>query len=330
MCRWASALLLLLALDASAARYVGVGRPATEAEVRAWDIDVRPDFSGLPAGEGSVSDGEMLWIAKCTSCHGDFGDASHVFPALVGNTTAEDIAGGRVAALRDPGRTRSMMMKLATLSTLWDYIHRAMPWDAPKSLRADEVYALTAYLLNLADIVPADFVLSNKNIATVQARMPNREGMTDEHGLWKVDGKSDTRNRACMQDCLEKEATVLSSLPEFAKGAHGELQKQHREYGAIRGTRTLPDAIAAVNPQDLLEANRCLSCHGMTDKIIGPGFAQIATKYQSRTDAIDYLKDRIRNGGRGVWGEVAMPAVPQISDADLDTITRWLGDGAPH
>ena len=69
-------------------------------------------------------------------------------------------------------------MKLPTLSTLWDYIHRAMPWNAPKSLRADEVYAVTAYMLNLGGVVPDDFVLSDATSREVQQRLPNRNGMT--------------------------------------------------------------------------------------------------------------------------------------------------------
>ena len=327
-------MLLATSLAASAAPYPGIGRAATESEIRAWDIDVRPDFAGLPEGSGSVAAGETLWIAKCTSCHGDFGDANHVFPALIGNTTVADIDSGQVAALRDPGRTRSMIMKLATVSTLWDFIHRAMPWEQPKSLKADEVYALTAYLLNLADIVPSNFVLSQENIAEVQARLPNRAGMSQDHGLWKVDGKPDTRNAACMQNCV-KEITITSTLPEFARSAHGELAKQHREYGAIRGTRTLPDKVVAATaspyqfPQEQLASNGCLNCHGIEAKIIGPGFTAIAEKHRERVDSIGYFKERIRKGGSGVWGEVAMPPMLEMSDTDLDTIVRWLSDGAP-
>ena len=177
--------MLLAACSLSvAAEFKGVGRNATPAEIKAWDIDVQPDFSGLPKGKGSVSDGETLWIAKCSSCHGDFGDANHVFVPLIGNTTQEDIKNGRVASLKSGGAVRTTLTKVATVSTLWDYIHRAMPWDAPKSLSHDEVYAVLAYLLNLAEIVPADYVLSDQNMAEVQARMPNRNGMTREHGLW--------------------------------------------------------------------------------------------------------------------------------------------------
>ena len=164
---------------AQSAKYPGVGRNATVKEVAAWDIDVRPDFKGLPAGSGSVSMGQDVWEAKCAHCHGVFGESNEVFSPLVGGTTAEDVKTGRVANLARsdfPGRTT--MMKVATVSTLWDYINRAMPWTNPKTLKPDEVYGVLAYLLSLANVVPDDYVLSDKNIAEVQNRMPNRNGMT--------------------------------------------------------------------------------------------------------------------------------------------------------
>ncbi|MGZ5040164.1 MAG: c-type cytochrome, partial [Usitatibacter sp.] len=149
--------------------FPGAGRLATPAEIAAWDIDVRPDFKGLPPGSGSVKDGQRLWDAKCAGCHGTFGESNEVFTPLVGGTTADDIRTGRVKALVTGDVARTTFMKLSTISTLWDYIRRAMPWNAPKSLSTDDVYAAVAYLLNLADIVPDDFVLTNANIAEVQA-----------------------------------------------------------------------------------------------------------------------------------------------------------------
>ena len=132
-----------------------MGRNATGKEVLAWDIDVRPDFKGLPPGSGSVQKGMDVWEAKCASCHGVFGESNEVFSPLVGGTTAEDIRTGHVARLKDPAFPgRTTLMKVATVSTLWDYINRAMPWNAPKSLSTEEVYAVTAYLLNLGGVVP--------------------------------------------------------------------------------------------------------------------------------------------------------------------------------
>jgi mono/diheme cytochrome c family protein len=153
--------------------------------VKAWDIDVRPDFKGLPKGKGNVERGNELFEEKCASCHGSFGESNEVFTPLAGGTTKDDIKTGNVKGLSSgelPQRTT--FTKVATISTLWDYIHRAMPWTAPKSLKPDEVYAILAYLLNLQEIVPADFVLSDKNIAEVQKLLPNRNGMTTDHGLW--------------------------------------------------------------------------------------------------------------------------------------------------
>lgn len=322
------------------AEFKGVGRDATPAEVKAWDIDVRPDFKGLPSGSGSVTDGEALWIGKCSSCHGDFGDANHVFVPLVGNTTVDDIKTGRVASLKAGGSVRTTFTKVATVSTLWDYIHRAMPWDAPKSLSPDDVYALLAYLLNLAEIVPADYVLTDRNMADVQARMPNRNGMTREHGLWDIKGKPDTHNTACLNDC-KKEVAVLSELPAYARSAHGNLADQNRGFGPVRGAITVAAAQtskqASSSPPPpaqngavtaLLGSNGCTGCHGMDKKILGPGFAEIAGKYSARPDARTYLAEKIMKGGSGAWGTVPMPPQPQLSKADVDAIADWLVVGA--
>lgn len=196
--------------------FPGIGRAATPQEVAAWDIDVRPDFKGLPAGSGSVAKGQEVWEGKCASCHGVFGESNEVFNPLVGGTTADDVKNGRVASLAKgdyPGRTT--LMKVSTISTLWDYINRAMPWTQPKTLSVEEVYAVTAYLLNLGGIVPADFTLSDKTMAEAQKRLPNRNGMTTAHALWpgkELGGtaQSDVKASACMKNCAV--GTKVSSL----------------------------------------------------------------------------------------------------------------------
>ena len=224
--------------------YIGIGRPATLKEVEAWDIDVRPDFKGLPQGAGSVAQGQLTWESKCAQCHGIFGESGEVFAPLIGGTTAADVKTGHAARLNDasyPGRT--LLMKLATVSTLWDYINRAMPWNAPKSLSPGEVYGVTAFLLNLGGVVPDEFVLSDKNMAEVQQRMPNRHGMTLDHTLWPGQGlttakTADTRNIACMKDCSAK-PNIASLLPEHARNAHGNLAEQNRLVGPRYGTDTM-------------------------------------------------------------------------------------------
>jgi cytochrome c len=350
----ATAALSAGAVLAQATAFPGIGRAATPKEVQAWDIDVRPDFKGLPKGSGSVSRGQDIWESKCSSCHGIFGEANEVFTPLVGGTTKKDVETGRVARLLDtgfPGRTT--MMKVPTVSTLWDYINRAMPWNAPKTLTHDEVYAVVAYLLNLAEVVPENFTLSDRNIAEVQARMPNRNGMTLDHGMWPGapgplrignGGKPDIKAVACMSNCAT-EAAPSSMLPDFARNQHGNLAEQNRLVGAqhgadttqpagspvVAGARTVAAApaldaatTAAIN---LLKQHGCVVCHGMDNKIVGPGFAEVAKKYAGRADGVAYMTQKIQAGGSGIWGPIPMPA-QTLSAADAQAIAKWLADGA--
>ena len=229
-------------------KFPGIGRDATSKEVQAWDIDVRPDFKGLPAGAGTVAKGQQVWEGKCASCHGVFGESNEVFSPIVGGTTADDIKTGHAANLKDPTGGRTTLMKVPTVSTLWDYVNRAMPWTQPKSLTTEEVYAVTAFMLNLGGVVPDNFTLSDKNIAEVQGRMPNRNGMTTQHAMWpgKEFGgtsKADTRNTACMKDCVT-DPKVASFLPDFARNQHGNLAEQNRLVGPQRGADTTrPEAL---------------------------------------------------------------------------------------
>jgi S-disulfanyl-L-cysteine oxidoreductase SoxD len=345
-CREAAAAALLLASLAAAAQstsFPGVGRAATPKEIAAWDIDVRPDFKGLPAGSGSVAKGMQVWESQCASCHGVFGESNEVFSPLIGGTSAGDIQTGRAARLTDegfPGRTT--MMKLSSVSTLWDYIHRAMPWTQPKSLTVEEVYGVTAYMLNMASVVPDDFVLSDKNIAQVQQRLPNRNGKTTAHGLWPGrslgnGGQPDVKPTACMSHCAT-EPKVASLLPDHARDAHGNLAEQNRLVGAQRGADTRrPDAKAAApapaaaDPMAaalaLQQKHSCTACHGMDSKLAGPSFKEIAAKYSGKADAQAYLAGKIKSGGQGVWGAVPMPPMA-LPEADAKTLAAWLASGA--
>lgn len=330
-----------------------LGRKATAAEVKAWDIDVRGDFKGLPKGQGSVAQGEQIWETKCASCHGSFGELNEVFPPLVGGTTAEDIKRGIVAANAQGGvAQKTMMMKLAKLSTLWDYINRAMPWNAPKSLQVDEVYAVTAYILNLSAVVPADFTLSSENIAQVQNLLPNRNGLMRFDALWDGKGKPDVKNIACMSNCATE--SITSSLPDFARNAHGNLSEQNRFIGAVRGADTTRPAASKLNAAEripttptpknaeksrpelestldvksILAKNACTACHGIKNKIVGPGFHEIAAKYKTKTEAENYLISKIKAGSSGVWGAVPMPAQAQLKEKEVKAIAAWLVAGA--
>ena len=321
-----TAMAALVSSAQAGAPFPGIGRAATPAEIAAWDIDVRPDFKGLPPGSGSVEQGQAVWDAKCAQCHGTFGESNEVFQPLVGGTTAEDIRAGHAKALRTGGEARTTLMKLATISTLWDYIRRAMPWNAPKSLSTDQVYAVVAYLLNLGDLVPADFVLSDRNMAEVQARLPNRDGLTLDHGLHDVNGKPDVRNVACMKDC-PTEAQVASALPEGAQDTHGDLAQQQRAVGPTRGkgaSRANPLRPVAASSQDLARGKGCLACHGIDQRVVGPAFREVAARYKGSAGAESQLVAKLRQGGSGNWGSTAMPPQAQLGESDARALVRWI------
>ncbi|MFP5406016.1 MAG: c-type cytochrome [Gammaproteobacteria bacterium] len=340
----------------SARPWAGIGRPATANEVAAWDIDVRADFTGLPPGSGSVDQGMEVWEGKCASCHGTFGESTEVFTPIVGGTSREDIERGRVANLRRADfPQRTTLMKLAHVSTLWDYIRRAMPWNAPKSLTVEEVYAVTAYILNLGDVVPADFVLSDKNIAEVQKLLPNRDGLALFEPLWSANGKTDVPGDGCMSDCAAR-AEVSSELPVSARDSHGNLAAQNRVVGPVRGADTTTPLITSLaDAQAVRDAARatitgrlqaadsandasamqlaadanCTVCHAQDKRSVGPSFRDVAQRYRGQPGAEALLAGRVKNGNGGVWGSVPMPANSQVPEDDIRLIVGWILDGAP-
>ena len=148
------------------------GAPADPALVKAWDLSIPPDGSGLPAGKGSVSEGLATYTEKCVMCHGVNG---------VGKP-ADQLTGGVGSLATDkPVKTVSSYWPYAT--TLFDYIRRAMPITAPRSLTDHEAYALTAYILSIDGIVKKDAVLDAKSLPKV--KMPNRDGFIDAYGATK-------------------------------------------------------------------------------------------------------------------------------------------------
>ena len=175
----------------------GIGTPATSDEIAGWDIDIRPDGKGLPPGSGSVEDGEMMYEEKCASCHGSFGEGVGRYPVLSG--------GEGTLTNERPEKTVGSYWPYA--STLWDYIHRAMPFPQPQSMTDEEVYAITAYVLYLNDLVEDDFVLTADNLASIE--MPNQDGFF-------FDDRPDTSNKACMKNCKDPASVKIISEPAIA------------------------------------------------------------------------------------------------------------------
>jgi cytochrome c len=216
-----------------------------------------------------------------------------------------------------------------------------MPWTAPKTLAPDEVYAVTAYLLHLADVLPADGELSQANMAAVQARLPNRNGLTTQHAKWPgpefgTRRRPDVQGSACMRDCTT-EPTIASFVPDFARNAHGNLAAQQRTVGPQRGAQTEAQAApptaqalaaaAALPVRELLQKSACLACHQVDARLVGPSFKEVAARHAARADAQAFLAARIRSGGVGSWGNIPMP--PQaIGEAEARAIAAWLAAGA--
>ena len=147
-----------------------LGRPASAADIAAWQLNVFPDGTGLPAGHGTAKQGAPLFAKKCASCHGEEG---------IGGT-AEELAGGHEPLTSEvPDKNIGTYWPYAT--TLFDFTRRSMPMDAPGALNADEIYAITAYLLFRNGIIKGDEEMNARTLPRV--KMPNRDGF-----LW-IDAK---------------------------------------------------------------------------------------------------------------------------------------------
>ena len=145
----------------------GLGRPATEAEIKTWNIDVAPSGEGLPLGEGRVKGGARVYAKKCAGCHGATGTEGPAAPLVGGHGSLKDDR---------PIKTVGSYWPYAT--TLYDYIYRAMPLTSPQSLTPDEVYDVVAWILHQNGIIPKDAVLDAQTLPKVF--MPNREGFVPD------------------------------------------------------------------------------------------------------------------------------------------------------
>jgi cytochrome c len=146
----------------------GIGRQAMPQEIAGWDIDVLPSGEGLPPARGDVKQGEAIFAAKCAACHGARGEGKPMDRLVGGLGTLHDLK---------PNKTVGSFWPYAT--TLFDYVRRAMPLNAPQSLTPDEVYAVSAYVLFLNGIVPQETTLDADNLAKI--KMPNRDGFVSAY-----------------------------------------------------------------------------------------------------------------------------------------------------
>jgi mono/diheme cytochrome c family protein len=191
----AGTMVLSPAASAESGRY-GYGRTPTPQEIGGWDIDARANGAGLPQGSGTVTRGEEVYADQCAGCHGAFGEGSGRYPKL---------AGGE-GTLRDERPQLTVGSYWPFVITLFDYINRAQPLGAPHSLSTNDVYAVTAYVLNFNNIVPSNFVADRESLPKV--RMPNQD-----HFEWQ-DPRPDTSARECMKGCVDPKKIKVDSTAE--------------------------------------------------------------------------------------------------------------------
>lgn len=191
-------------------RKLGIGHEATQEEIAGWAISVRPDGQGLPAGKGRVTDGEALYVERCAACHGEFGESAGRWPILSG--------GNGTLTSHDPVKSVGSYWPYA--STLLDYIRRSMPFGAAQTLSNDELYAITAYVLYLNDVIKDEkFELSDKNFATI--RLPNEPNFIDDDR--ETTEKAFWQKNPCMTNCapgaakITGRARVIDVTPENGK-----------------------------------------------------------------------------------------------------------------
>lgn len=176
------------AAAAKPSQKLSLGRQALPEEIAAWDTDVRPDGRGLPVGRGTVKQGDELFQERCASCHGEFGQGAGRWPVL---------AGGQ-GTLRADRPDKTIGSFWPDLSTVYDYVQRAMPYGNARSLTNDETYALVAFLLSLNDIVrDENFELNEKNFTSI--KMPNATAFYDDDR--EVAEKSFWGREPCMKNC---------------------------------------------------------------------------------------------------------------------------------
>ena len=211
-------------------------------------MDVLPDGRGLPEGSGDVWTGEEVFADQCAACHGDFAEGVDNWPVLAG--------GFDTLANEDPVKTVGSYWPY--LSTVWDYVHRSMPFGAAGTLTADETYAITAYILYSNDLVAEEFTLSKDNFATV--RMPNADGfLRDDRDTTEVPG---WQIAPCMEDCKESVKVTMRalSLDVTPKDAAPATVPQETPVANVEPASE-PAADPALLADGELVFRKCKACH---------------------------------------------------------------------
>ena len=325
----ATALCLLTAAPAFA-QGLGLGRPATLDEIAAWDITVLPDGKGLKPGSGDVARGEEVFLEACAACHGEFAEGLDSWPSL---------SGGQ-GSLTDPRPVKTIGSYWPYLSTVWDYVHRSMPFGAAQTISVDDTYAITAFLLYSNGLVEEDFTLSHENFTEV--KLPNEGGFyvddrpTSEYPLFSAE--------PCMENCrteppkVTKRAVDLNvtprdpdgrpagSMPELqiaaatseapAAAAAAETKAEAPAETPAEAPAETPADQTALDPA-LIEAGakvfrKCSACHKVGEGAAngtGPQLNGIIGKTAGTAEGYKYSKPMLEAGAGGlIWTAEALDA----------------------
>ncbi|WP_415404395.1 c-type cytochrome [Tateyamaria sp. SN3-11] len=323
----------------------GLGRAALPEEVAAWDVDILPDGRGLPEGRGDVFTGEEVFADACASCHGDFAEGVDNWPVLAGGF---DTLGDK-----DPVKTVGSYWPY--LSTVWDYVHRSMPFGAAQTLSDDEVYAIVAYILYSNDLVDDEFELSHENFA--EFAMYNADGFIiddradTEYAKWSVE--------PCMENCKDSvtitmRATFLDVTPD--DGGESVMNHAAATEGPTFTADTAPaetagaeaTQVASVDPEVLAHGEKvfkkCAACHAVGDGArnkSGPQLNGLLGRTMGAVDGFKYSDGFVAAGAEGrTWTPEALAAFlakPKAymkgtkmafaglkKDKDLTAITAYL------
>ena len=301
-------------LNVLAAEKLSLGKPATAEEIRGWDIDIRPDGKGLPVGSGDAVSGEDVFIQKCAACHGEFAEGAGRYPVLAGGQDSLNT--------HDPVKTVGSYWPYA--STVFDYIRRAMPFGHAQSLSADEVYAMTAYILYSNDIIEDDYVLDQNTLAAVE--MPNSNGFIE-------DARPDVpTGEPCMKNCLTAAPKVIGKArqidvtPEDESAGAAVAVSASDGGGFVRGKAAFAQCVACHSVVDG-ENKFGPTLHALIGRKIGgvEGFSNYSNAMRNKADAwsIDNLRAFLSNPQSFVPG-TSMPFAGMQDEAVLEDLLVYL------
>ena len=311
---------------------VKFGRTATANEIKAWDIDVMPDGTGLPEGEGSVEDGDELYETKCASCHFDFGAGGSGYPALQQGNAYEmqkTLTNQRLTP-EDDGPKRNFGSYWPYASTLYWYIKTGMPHPAPMSLSVDETYALVAYMLSINEItidgeeLEDEYVLNREKFLKIQ--MPNKDGFVPvidgKDGLENVrkfydDPKNFGGNKErCMKDCFEGEPKVARiqgvGISEYSPPLSSKKEKPAKVETEIG------------NPGQKTYDSSCAVCHA-TDAMGAPAVGDKAAWERTLKKGLDAVYE---NGIKGINGMPPKGGNSSLTDEQFKAAVDFMIDSA--